>query len=86
MVDSGGAEGSRIPEGTANAGIYHTHDTVIGMDQDQFSADDARNAVHEHVPNYIETPSGFIHKVDGTNSTDYLTAPQTTWRVNGPIP
>jgi hypothetical protein len=43
-------------------------------------------AVHEHVPNYIETPAGLIHEIDGTHATSVLTAPQYTWPVGGPIP
>src|SRR5208337_2090230 len=85
-VDAGGADGSRIPAGKTNAGIYHTHETVPGYNADQFSVADAQHAVHEHVPNYIETPAGLTHEIDATHATSYLTAPQYTWRANGPIP
>jgi len=85
-VDSGAAEGSRIPTGMTNAGIYHTHETVPGYNPDQFSSADAQHAVHEHVPSYIETPAGLIHMIDGRQANSYLTAPQYTWSVNGPIP
>jgi hypothetical protein len=85
-VDAGGPEGSRIPAGTTNAGIYHTHETVPGYNQDQFSAADAQMAVREHVPSYIETPGGLIHEIDGTNATSYLTAPQYMWWASGPVP
>ncbi len=77
---------ARIPAGTTNAGIYHTHETVPGYAPDQFSTADAMHAVNEHVPNYIETPAGLIHEIDGTHVTSYLIAPQYTWRVHGPIP
>ncbi len=85
-LDAGGREGSRIPAGTANAGMYHTHEMTPGGFEEGFSYADAAAAVREHVPSYIETPSGLIHEIDGTHATSYLTAPQYTWRVNGPIP
>jgi hypothetical protein len=63
-VDAGGAEGSRIPAGSTNAGIYHTHPSVPGHDAYRFSYDDVYHATHEGVPNYVERPDGSIMKFD----------------------
>ena len=63
-VDNGGAEGSRIPSGSTNAGIYHTHPSVPGHDPYRFSYADVYNARHEGVPNYVERPDGSIMKFD----------------------
>lgn len=83
--DNGGAEGSRIPAGTSNAGIYHTHPKTPGYASEQFSGGDGALAVREHVPNYMEAPSRTIYKIDGTHSNDYLTAPQSIVRPGSPV-
>ncbi len=63
-VDAGGKEGSRIPAGSTNAGIYHTHPSVPGHDAYRFSYADVYHATHEGVPNYVERPDGSIMKFD----------------------
>jgi hypothetical protein len=63
-VDDGAPEGSRIPAGSTNAGIYHTHPSVPGHDAYSFSYADVYNAHHEGVPNYVERPDGSIMKFD----------------------
>jgi proteasome lid subunit RPN8/RPN11 len=82
-VDAGGAEGSRIPAGTTNVGIYHTHPEISGYSGERFSGNDAIIAVREHIPNFMEAPSRSIYEVDGTHSNNYFTAPQTVLR-DGP--
>ena len=84
--DNGGAEGSRIPTGTTNAGIYHTHPKTPGYASEQFSGGDGALAVREHVPNYMEAPSRNIYKIDGTHSNNYFTAPQSIVRTGPPVP
>ena len=61
---AGGKEGSRIPAGSTNAGIYHTHPSVPGHDAYRFSYADVYHATHEGVPNYVERPDGSIMKFD----------------------
>ena len=85
-VDAGGGVGSRIPAGTTNAGIYHTHPLIPGYDGEIFSTADAQHAVSEHVPSFIEAPSRSIYEIDGTNSNNYFNAPQTTVRQGPPRP
>lgn len=63
-VDNGGKEGSRIPAGSTNAGIYHTHPEVPGHDAYRLSYADVYHAKQEGVPNYVERPDGSIMKFD----------------------
>lgn len=63
-VDDGGKEGSRIPTGSSNAGIYHTHPDIPGQDPYRFSYADVYHAKQEGVPNYVERPDGSIMKFD----------------------
>ena len=54
--DGGMKEGTRIPAGTTDAGMYHTHPTACTTcAHDQFSGADNATAVREQLPSYIES-------------------------------
>jgi len=54
--DGGMKEGTRIPTGTTDAGMYHTHPTSCAYcAHDQFSGADNATAVREQLPSYIES-------------------------------
>jgi RHS repeat-associated protein len=86
--DAGQGMGNRLPAGTASAGEYHTHPDTLAhcCGQEGFSGQDGQRAVNQHIPTYIMAPSGTIYKLDGTHSSNYMTAPQSSWPANGPIP
>ena len=86
-VDAGMKEGTRIPAGTTDAGIYHTHPTsCLYCAQDQFSGEDNATAVREHLPSYIE--SGATHSIyllDGSTRTSIFDpTPPTVIRYGPP--
>ena len=86
--DAGQGMGNRLPAGTTSAGEYHTHPDTLAhcCGQEGFSGQDGQRAVNQHIPTYIMAPSGTIYKLDGTHSNNYMTAPQSSWPANGPIP
>ena len=54
--DGGMPEGTRIPAGTTDAGMYHTHPTACTTcAHDQFSGADNAIAVREQLPSYMES-------------------------------
>lgn len=86
--DAGQGMGNRLPAGTTSAGEYHTHPDTLAhcCAQNGFSGPDGERAVNQHIPTYIMTPAGTVFKLDGTHSNNYMTAPQSSWSANGPIP
>jgi RHS repeat-associated protein len=86
--DAGQGMGNRLPAGTTSAGEYHTHPDTLAhcCAQNGFSGPDGERAVTQHIPTYIMTPAGTVFKLDGTHSNNYMTAPQSSWSANGPIP
>ncbi|MCC7517509.1 MAG: DUF4329 domain-containing protein, partial [Pseudomonadales bacterium] len=54
-----------VPDGTQNAGRYHTHGANDpGYDNENYSDTDKQNAEDEGVPSYLGTPSGDTKKYD----------------------
>ena len=87
-TDAGQGMGNRLPAGTTSAGGYHTHPDTLAhcCAQNGFSGQDGQRAVDQHIPTYIMTPAGTVFKLDGAHSNNYMTAPQSSWSANGPIP
>ncbi len=84
--DGGMPEGTRIPAGTTNAGMYHTHPTGGGSNPDLFSGADNSIAVREHLPSYMESgATRSIYLLDGSKRTSILDpTPPTVIRYGPP--
>ena len=86
-VDAGMKEGTRIPAGTANAGMYHTHPTSCeNCAHDQFSGADNAIAVREQLPSYMESgATRSIYLLDGSKRSSILDpTPPTVIRYGPP--
>ncbi len=71
--DGGMPELTRIPNGTVNAGMYHTHPSGGGSNPDLFSGNDNAIAVRERLPSYMESgATRNIYLLDGRTRKSIL--------------